>query len=117
VNAVLNALEDWKPMAKAISPMLRVPRCSSSLARAILQCSRYSIGPVPTILRNRAARVERDDVREKLAAGIDPGEAKRLEKHAVRLVAANSFEVVAHGWNSFNSNVNVRRNTFRVAGV
>ena len=45
-----------------------------------------------------AARKKRDDVREKLAAGIDPGEAKRLEKRAVRLAAANSFEVVAHGW-------------------
>jgi superfamily II DNA/RNA helicase len=45
-----------------------------------------------------AARKKRDDVRENLAAGIDPGEAKRLKKRAVRLAAANSFEVVAHGW-------------------
>lgn len=45
-----------------------------------------------------AARKKRDDVREKLAAGIDPGEAKRLEQRAARLAAANSFEAVAHGW-------------------
>src|SRR5579863_5327048 len=43
-----------------------------------------------------AARKKRDRVREKLAAGIDPGEAKRVEKRAMRLAAANSFEVVAH---------------------
>ncbi|KVR82475.1 integrase [Burkholderia vietnamiensis] len=45
-----------------------------------------------------AARKKRDDAREKLAAGMDPGEAKRSEKRAVRLAAANSFEVVALGW-------------------
>ncbi|HLX03132.1 MAG TPA: integrase arm-type DNA-binding domain-containing protein [Trinickia sp.] len=45
-----------------------------------------------------AARKKRDRVREKLAAGIDPGEAKRVEKRAMRLAAANSFEVVAHEW-------------------
>jgi hypothetical protein len=60
VKAVLNALEDRKPIAKAISPMLRVPRRSSSLAKAILQCNRYSIGPAPTILRNLPARVDRE---------------------------------------------------------
>ncbi len=38
-----------------------------------------------------AARKKRDDAREKLAAGMDPGEAKRSEKRAVRLAAANSF--------------------------
>jgi len=45
-----------------------------------------------------AARKKRDDARQKLTAGIDPGEAKRLEKRAARLAAANSFELVAHGW-------------------
>jgi hypothetical protein len=43
-----------------------------------------------------AARKKRDNAREKLAAGIDPGEAKKAEKRAVRIAAANSFEVVAN---------------------
>jgi hypothetical protein len=45
-----------------------------------------------------AARKKRENAREKLAAGIDPGEAKKAEKRAVRIAAANSFEVVANGW-------------------
>lgn len=45
-----------------------------------------------------AARKKRDEARENLAAGVDPSEAKRAEKRAVRLAAANSFEVVANGW-------------------
>jgi len=45
-----------------------------------------------------AARKKRDKAREKLAAGIDPGEAKKTENHAARIAAANSFAVVAKGW-------------------
>ncbi|MGF6841710.1 integrase [Paraburkholderia youngii] len=45
-----------------------------------------------------AARKKRDDAREKLAAGLDPSNVKRLEKRAARLAAANSFEAVARGW-------------------
>ncbi|WP_175964190.1 tyrosine-type recombinase/integrase [Burkholderia pyrrocinia] len=45
-----------------------------------------------------AARKKRDQVREKLAAGIDPGVAKKAEKRALRIAAANSFEVIANGW-------------------
>lgn len=45
-----------------------------------------------------AARKKRDMAREKLAAGIDPSEAKKTENRAVRIAAANSFEVVAKGW-------------------
>lgn len=45
-----------------------------------------------------AARKKRDEAREKLAAGIDPGEAKKLDKRAIRIAAANSFEAVALGW-------------------
>ncbi|WP_341312612.1 integrase arm-type DNA-binding domain-containing protein [Paraburkholderia sp. IMGN_8] len=44
------------------------------------------------------ARKRRDDVREKLAANVDPGEAKKAEKRAARLAAANSFEAVALAW-------------------
>lgn len=44
------------------------------------------------------ARKKRDEAREQLANGVDPSEAKKAGKRAVRLAAANSFEVVAHGW-------------------
>ncbi|WP_408357904.1 MULTISPECIES: Arm DNA-binding domain-containing protein [unclassified Paraburkholderia] len=37
----------------------------------------------------------------KLAANIDPGEAKKADKRAARLAAANSFEAVSsRGWGS-----------------
>jgi len=45
-----------------------------------------------------AARKKRDEAREKLAAGIDPGAAKKADKRAARLAAANSFEAVALAW-------------------
>ncbi|ONZ18663.1 tyrosine-type recombinase/integrase, partial [Burkholderia cenocepacia] len=45
-----------------------------------------------------AARRKRDEAREKLAAGIDPGEAKKAEKRTARLSAENSFEAVAREW-------------------
>ncbi|WP_322014095.1 tyrosine-type recombinase/integrase [Paraburkholderia sp. J12] len=44
------------------------------------------------------ARKRRDDAREKLAASIDPGEAKKADKRAARLAATNSFEAVALAW-------------------
>jgi integrase len=45
-----------------------------------------------------AARKKRDEAREKLAAGVDPGEAKKLDKRAARLAAINTFEAVALAW-------------------
>ncbi|MCP3714895.1 integrase arm-type DNA-binding domain-containing protein [Paraburkholderia sp. CNPSo 3281] len=45
-----------------------------------------------------AARKRRGEAREKLAAGIDPSEAKKVEKRVARLAAANSFKAVALGW-------------------
>ncbi|VWD42015.1 integrase [Burkholderia lata] len=44
------------------------------------------------------ARARRDNAREKLAAGIDPGEAKKADKRAAQLAAASSFEIVAREW-------------------
>ncbi|AIV78948.1 phage integrase family protein [Burkholderia pseudomallei] len=58
---------------------------------------RYSLGVYPEVTL-ATARKKRDEAREKLAAGIDPGEAKKAEKRASLLAAANSFEVVARGW-------------------
>ena len=46
------------------------------------------------------ARKRRDDARDKLAAGIDPGEAKKAEKRTQRLNAENSFEAVAREWHA-----------------
>jgi integrase len=45
-----------------------------------------------------AARKKRDEAREMLAAGGDPGEAKRVEKHAAKVAALNTFEAVAQAW-------------------
>ncbi|ALX12450.1 integrase [Burkholderia cepacia JBK9] len=58
---------------------------------------RISLGVYPDVSL-AVARKKRDEAREKLAAGVDPGEAKKADKRAARLAAANSFEVVAHGW-------------------
>lgn len=44
------------------------------------------------------ARKKRDQAREKLAAGIDPNEAKREVKRTARIAAASSFEAVAREW-------------------
>lgn len=41
------------------------------------------------------ARKRREAARERLADGIDPSEAKRAEKHAAVVAAANTFEQVA----------------------
>jgi len=45
-----------------------------------------------------AARKKRDTAREKIAAGVDPGEAKKAEQRAAKLAADNSFESVARDW-------------------
>ncbi|MBN3789316.1 integrase arm-type DNA-binding domain-containing protein [Burkholderia sp. Ac-20353] len=46
------------------------------------------------------ARRKRDEAREKLAAGIDPGEAKKAEKRTARLNAENSLEAIAREWHA-----------------
>ncbi|KGR93238.1 tyrosine-type recombinase/integrase [Burkholderia sp. ABCPW 111] len=45
-----------------------------------------------------AARKKRDEAREQLAAGIDPGEAKKEAKRTAEIAATNSFEAVAREW-------------------
>ncbi len=44
------------------------------------------------------ARERRDDARRQLAAGHDPGEARKAQKTAAAGRATNSFEVVAREW-------------------
>lgn len=58
---------------------------------------RLALGVYPDVSL-AAAREKRDDARKKLAADIDPSEAKKAGKRAARLAATNSFEAVALGW-------------------
>lgn len=45
-----------------------------------------------------AARKARTAARDKINAGIDPAQAKRLEKENKAIAAANTFEAVARAW-------------------
>jgi hypothetical protein len=56
-----------------------------------------ALGVYPTVSL-AAARKKRDAAREKLEAGTDPSEAKKVENRAAKLAAANSFEAVARAW-------------------
>lgn len=47
-----------------------------------------------------AARKKRDEARDKIAAGIDPTEARKAEKRSTRLNAENSFEAVTREWHA-----------------
>lgn len=44
------------------------------------------------------ARRKRDDARSKLAEGIDPSEAKKMEKRESKLNADNTFKAIALAW-------------------
>lgn len=46
----------------------------------------------------KAARCKTAEVRELLAAGVDPGENRRARRAAEDALAANSFEVVTREW-------------------
>ena len=46
----------------------------------------------------KQARASRDDARQLLANGNDPGEVKREQKAATKAASANSFEAVARDW-------------------
>ena len=46
----------------------------------------------------KATRDLRDDARELLAAGIDPAEQKKLDRHTAKASAANSFASVAQSY-------------------
>jgi integrase len=58
-----------------------------------------ALGTYPAVMLVEA-RKRRDEARDKLAAGIDPGEAKKAEKRTQRLNAENSFEAIAREWHS-----------------
>ena len=46
------------------------------------------------------ARAKRDAARKQMAIGVDPAQAKRIEKQQKATVAANTFEAVAREWHS-----------------
>ncbi|WP_028211551.1 tyrosine-type recombinase/integrase [Paraburkholderia mimosarum] len=56
-----------------------------------------ALGMYPQVSLSDARR-RRDEAREKLAASIDPSEAKKSDKRAARLAAINTFEAVALAW-------------------
>ncbi|MBJ9693658.1 tyrosine-type recombinase/integrase [Burkholderia cenocepacia] len=58
-----------------------------------------ALGTYPAVPLAEARR-RRDEARDKLAAGIDPGAAKKAEKRTQRLSAENSFEAVAREWHA-----------------
>jgi len=58
---------------------------------------RLALGVYPEVSL-KEARGKRDDARRVLADGQDPGEARKAEKRARLLAAANSFEAVAREW-------------------
>lgn len=58
---------------------------------------RFSLGVYPDVSLAEA-RKRRDIARQKLATGIDPGEAKKAEKRTSSAGGENSFEAVAREW-------------------
>ena len=56
-----------------------------------------SFGAYPTVSL-KAARKYREEAKELLAVGVDPGEHKKAHKAALWAEAANAFEVVAREW-------------------
>lgn len=58
---------------------------------------RLAIGVYPVVGLADARRA-RDEAKARLAAGIDPGEAKKEAKQALLLRAETAFEIVAREW-------------------
>ena len=61
-----------------------------------------ALGVYPAVSRAKA-RQRRDKARELLAEGIDPSAAKRAEKLATTIAAANTFEAVAREFHATHS--------------
>jgi len=56
-----------------------------------------ALGVYPAVSLAKA-RKRRDDARELLAAGNDPGQAKKADKHAQTAATVHTFEAVAREW-------------------
>lgn len=62
------------------------------------------------------ARKKREQAREVLAAGIDPGHAKRKEKQALKVAAGYTFEVIARQWLAKEAPTRTASTTDKVTG-
>ena len=58
---------------------------------------RLSLGVYPDISLQKA-RQRREDMRQMVSDGIDPGENRKAQKKATRSKESNSFEVIAREW-------------------
>jgi len=56
-----------------------------------------ALGVYP-LVRAPAARTARDEAKRRLADGHDPAHARREDKRAAQISAANTFEIVAREW-------------------
>ena len=72
---------------------------------------RLSLGVYPDVAL-KSARERRDAVRQQLATGIDPGQARKAQKLA--LAGADSFEAIAREWHAKFSPGWVARHSYRV---
>ena len=72
-----------------------------------------SFGAYPAVSLKRARQL-RDEAKEQLAAGIDPGVHKKALKAATELKHQNSFEVVAREWFEKNTNRWAQSNSSKV---
>jgi hypothetical protein len=58
-----------------------------------------ALGAYPSVSLAEA-RTARDAAKRRLAAGIDPSQARKDEKRAAKLFAENTFEAVAREWHA-----------------
>lgn len=58
---------------------------------------RMSLGVYPEVSL-KEAREKRDEARKQVAAGIDPGELRKLTKLALIHSTGNTFEAIAREW-------------------
>jgi len=61
--------------------------------------SRLAFGAYPEVPLAEA-RARRDAARKQMAVGVDPAQAKRIEKQQKATAAANTFEAVAREWHT-----------------
>jgi integrase len=61
--------------------------------------SRLAFGAYPEVSLVEA-RAKRDAARKQMASGVDPAQAKRIEKQQRAVAAANTFEAVAREWHA-----------------
>ncbi|MGA3035303.1 MAG: integrase arm-type DNA-binding domain-containing protein, partial [Terracidiphilus sp.] len=61
--------------------------------------NRLSLGVHPEVSL-RDARERRDEARKLVTRGIDPSQQKKIEKAALRVQSANTFEAIAREWHT-----------------